>query len=328
MESNKLLACGAELADPDVAQHLANEAAPMGRRAGSAFHLCRIDRHLVGEQERQDANPQGGQEQVIAAGHLADDDQRRNGRLRRGGEKAGHADNHKRRRMGHQQGPILMEQDSQRASATPADDHRGPKHAPGTAAAYGKTRREDLSQGDRQQHPAADCRLIGHRLLDRTVAEGEHRQDRLVSAEGIIQEKGGKASQKSAECGPEMRWQRQAMEEPGNAVERSRIEACQKNHEEHQQQIRSQLPGVGKSEIGRIEQRLPTRKESKGAVGDDAGNRRRHDHFRFELGRRVKHFRGEQGAGQRGAEDGGDSRPHAGRHENAAVLGGQFQQIA
>ena len=49
---------------------------------------------LVGEHEREDAHPDGRKQEVVAAGHLADDDQRRERSLRGGREKASHAEDH------------------------------------------------------------------------------------------------------------------------------------------------------------------------------------------------------------------------------------------
>ena len=65
----------------------------------------------------------------------------------------------------------------------------------------------------------------------------------------------------------------------------------------------------------------PAEDEAEGAVGDDAGQAGGHDDFRLEIGRAVQHLGGEQGAGQRGAEDGGDAGTHAGRHEHAPLGG-------
>ena len=107
----------------------------------------------------------------------------------------------------------------------------------------------------------------------------------------------------------------------------SRIQHGQKDHEKHQQQIRPQLPGIRKGKIGRFKERLPAGKEPEGAIGNDTGNRCGHDHFRLELRRAVEHFRGKQGAGQRGAEDRGNSGAHSRRHENAAVFAAEFQQV-
>ena len=63
----------------------------------------------------------------------------------------------------------------------------------------------------------------------------------------------------------------------------------------------------------------PTADDAEGAVGDDAGQAGGHDDLRLELGRAVQDLGGEQGAGQRGAEDGGDAGAHAGRQQDAPL---------
>ncbi len=52
----------------------------------------------------------------------------------------------------------------------------------------------------------------------------------------------------------------------------------------------------------------------------------RQDHFRLELRRPVHDLGGEESAGERGPEDRGDSRAHAGRQQHAAIDGAQAQQ--
>ena len=72
------------------------------------------------------------------------------------------------------------------------------------------------------------------------------------------------------------------------------------------------------------EERLPAEDRAEGAVGDDAGDSRGHDHFGLELGRPVQHLGGEERAGERGAEDGGDARSHARGHEDAPLARSQI----
>ena len=51
-----------------------------------------------------------GKQEMIAAGHLADDDEGRKGRFGRGGEEAGHAHDHETGRVRHEPRPKVVQQ--------------------------------------------------------------------------------------------------------------------------------------------------------------------------------------------------------------------------
>ena len=85
------------------------------------------------------------------------------------------------------------------------------------------------------------------------------------------------------------------------------------------EQRRSRASSVGPLNVRTAslsEERLPAEEQAERAIRHDAGQRRRHDHFRLELRRAVQHFGGEERSGQRRPEDGGDAGPHAGGHQH------------
>ena len=148
-----------------------------------------------------------------------------------------------------------------------------------------------------------------------------------MPAERIVQDETHQARQEGPDRRPEMGPHGQAVEEVDHAVKGPRIERGQHDHEEHQEQVGPQPPGIVEDEIRRVEKRFPARVKAVGAVGDDTGDGGGHDDFGLEFRRAVKHLGGEQGAGQRGAEDGGNARAHAGRHQDAAIGDAQPQEV-
>ncbi len=79
---------------------------------------------------------------------------------------------------------------------------------------------------------------------------------------------------------------------------------------------------------GIAEQRFPTGICAKDAIGNDAGEPGGNDDLGLELGGTVQDFGGEHRPGQRGPEDRGDPRPHAGGHQHPPFGGPQVQQVA
>ena len=121
---------------------------------------------------------------------------------------------------------------------------------------------------------------------------------------------------------------REPVEKPFAAVEGPRVQHRQEGHEDRQNQVRPELPGVGELEIGYGEQRLPAAIGPENAVGDDAGDSRRDNDLGLELRRTVKDFGGEHRPGQRRTEDCADSGAHAGGHQHAPLGGPQPQQVS
>ena len=141
---------------------------------------------------------------------------------------------------------------------------------------------------------------LHHRALNGAVAEGEHGQHLLLSAHEEVEHQRHQAGQEGAEGRPEVRGQRQAVEDPHTAVERPRVERGQDDHQHHQQRVRAQLPRAAEREAVRDREKgFPARIGPERAVGEDAGNGGRHDYLGRELRRTVEHLGGEQGAGQR-----------------------------
>jgi hypothetical protein len=160
--------------------------------------------------------------------------------------------------------------------------------------------------------------------LQNAVAERQHRQRLRLrrEGEGAEAEVEGQAEQPDQE--PAQRRLNvpragQAVEQVRQAVEGARVEHGQHDHEDGQKRVGDQLEGDlegqgGGDRRGQGEQGRPAEDQAEGAVGDDAGQGGGDDDLRLEVGRAVQHLGGEQGAGQRGAEDGRHAGAHARRH--------------
>jgi hypothetical protein len=142
-----------------------------------------------------------------------------------------------------------------------------------------------------------------------------------------VQQNANKSRQKSTDGRPKMAAYGQPVEQPLAPVEGSGIQHGQQDHEQGQEQVRPQLPRVGKRQIGNGKQRLPTRICAKDAIGNDAGHSRRNDDLGFKFGGAVEDFGREHGPRQGCAENGGDPCPHAGGHEDAAFGRTQSQHV-
>jgi hypothetical protein len=111
-------------------------------------------------------------------------------------------------------------------------------------------------------------------------------------------------------------------------IKTARVQHGEERHQQRQQQVRRELPGVGKGQRRRGEQRLPAKEKAKRAIGHHAGQAGGQDHFRFELRRGVHDLGREECAGQRSAKNGRHASTHSRGEQYAAIGQAKSQQFA
>ena len=185
----------------------------------------------------------------------------------------------------------------------------------------------------RQEETSLGLRRGHHRVLQRAVAERQDRKHALVPAQGEVEGEAECTREAGANGGLEVRADRQAVEEVGQPIEAARVDHRQHHQQEGQDRVTDEMGGlVEHQEVehgrGKREERGPAEDQAERAVGHDTGESGGDDHFGLEVGGAVEHFGGEERTGQRSAKDGGDARPHARRHEDAALHGTQAEDAA
>ncbi len=262
-----------------------------------------VELHQVAEQHGE----AGGDEELVAAGHLRHHEHGGDGHTGRAAKDRRHADDdHARGRM--------MRDGGEDAAQHRTDVEAGSEDAAGAAGGDGEGERDHL--GDKQDEEEVKCELAVDGLLDPAVAAGEDLRE-LERDE---------ADEEAADAGLEPRRNRDGVEGVAEAVEELRQHRGDDAAGDAEQRVPAVVDEARGRELGgHLEERLKADEGTVDGVGDDGGEEAVEEAFGFELHAGVEDLDGEDGGADGGAEDGGEAGGHAGEDEETAFAVGAVQ---
>jgi hypothetical protein len=269
------------------------------------------------DDESSDDGEHGGAEQPVTAGHLGDHDDGGDGGFGGRGKEGDHADdgisagmrNNGRKKMG--------DGVTESAAKHPAGDDAGTENAAGISRTQSERGTDDFSEGGSQKHEGRkQIGVLRNGKLGPAVAGSDNgRNDHSNDASAEAANSGGNPKRK-------------AFEEFLDAIIHAEKDARQQGAADSKQGEENERERMGElgCQLRGIEDGLETGDSADDGVPDNGGDEAGNEGFDLEVFL-VEDFRGDDGAGERSFENGGDARAQAGRESDVALAGRKPEKV-